>query len=224
MLRFDPPVGSKVIDWDAYRDALGLMAGKPHPTESESNGVLFSALERVLRLRLGTWTQAEQGRLEHAIEAAGLVVGGKLTRPAPWKQDPESPDDHIGLGACGVPHVAKAVLDYMADNPWYLGFFSVRFSAIFAHLQWASGETPALWRRLYWAISFAVSGNAIDQDSWVQGLLLLDTAPPSLLKDIASVVYWGRLSDSWSSGLASVWAAYNGREHPIAQACRELGI
>lgn len=212
------------IAWDEFRGPLGLMTGERHPTQESSNGVLFSALERVLRLRLGTWTQAEQGRLERAIEAAGLVEGGKLTRPAPWKQDPESPDDHIGLGACGVPHVAKAVLDYLADNPWYLDFFSVRFSAILAHLQFASGETPAIWRRLYWTGSFIVSGNATEQDPWVQGLCLIDTAPASWLKDIASDIYWDRLNYAWPGGLAAVWAAYNGSEHPIAQACRELGI
>jgi hypothetical protein len=213
-----------VIPWDEYRDGLGFMSGKPNPTEPESNAVLFSALERALRLRLGTWTEGEQDRLERAIGAAGPVEGGKLSRPSPWRQDPESPDDHIGLGACGVPQATRAVLDYLAGNPWYLGFFSIRFSAIFAHLQWASGKTPALWRRVYWAGSFAVSGTATDQDAWVQGLLLLDTAPASWLKVVASGVYWYRLKAAWPGGLAGVWAAYNGSEHPVAQACRELGI
>jgi hypothetical protein len=212
------------IDWDSFRDSFGLLAGKPHPSESESNAVLFSACERVLRLRLRTWGPVDQFRLAQALELAGIVQGGKLMRPVPWRQDEERPDDHIGIGACGAPGAARAVLDYFDGHPVYLSAFKYRFPAIIAHLEWAAGERPSLWRRIYWMLSFLVSGGAGDQDPWVQGFLMLETAPESWQKRLAAGIYWARLKRAWPGGLAQVFSGYWSPEHPTAQACTQLGL
>lgn len=213
---------ASAIHWDEYRDPLGLLGGKRNPTEPESNAVLFSACERTLRLRLGTWEIIDQVRLD--AEVAHLVQGGRLTRPEPWTQDEERPDNHIGLGGTGSKSACAAVLLHFDSNPFYLSGFKFRFPAIIAHLEWAAGKTPALWRRLYWFGSFLVSGDSEHQDPWIQGFLLLETAPDSWVKRMAEAVYWWRLRRNWPGGLAQVFERYFSAEHPCTLACRDLWI
>jgi hypothetical protein len=212
-----------VIDWDTYRDALGFLSGKPRRPDPESNAVLFSAEERMLRLKLGTWGEFEQRRLSDAISIY-LIQKNQLVRPPNWRQDKEGPDNHIGLGACGGPLLALSVLGYLERDWTYLAGFYLRFPAIVAHLTWAAGGKPTLWRRLYWAVSVALSGSGTNQDAWIQSWLMLETAPPLGLERLAAAVYWYRLKREWIS-LGVVFMAYFGNsEHPCAVACRELGL
>jgi len=201
------------------------MSGKPHPTQPESNAVLFSAEERILRLKLGMWGELEQTRLSMAIEK-NCIQNNKLIRPAPWTQDAEAPDDHIGLGACGYASPIAFVLFYFFKNISYLQYFVLRFSAIIAHLQWASGSAPSLFRRAYWAIS--VGYWPIDpkaQDPWIQNWLLVEVAGDrGWMEHMASKRFWKRLRQAWPGGLAEVFTAYWNAEHPIVKACKELGI
>jgi hypothetical protein len=214
------------LNWELYRDPIGFLSGEREPKKPASNAVLFSAEERSLRLRLKTWTEDDQIRLVRAIEQGKIIEDGKLTRPVPWRQDEERPDDHIGLGGLGLPTAADAVIRYFDENVGYLGFFKFRFSAIYAHLEWAAGRKPAWWRRIYWAGSFLISGNPVDQDAWIQGFIMLEVAgEKGRLERMAAEVYWSRLRKAWPGGLAAVFSKYfNDAKHPCVVAAEVLGL
>ena len=237
--------------FDAYRDPFGFISGQKSPTQSSGNAVLFSAEERILRQRLGTWSEKDQADLIRRIWNHCEPVGGFLTRPEPYAQDQESLDDYIGYASI-CPVLARAALDYgwrhfyrpiwplrfryqysllrndMArdcgekDAPAWLG----RFPALIAHFEWCAGELPPLWRRLWWAVSIATGGSDTNQDPWILNWILLDSpGARSWLGQLAWRIYWKRLRGSAYGSLAAVFARYfNDPEHPVAIAAESLGL
>jgi hypothetical protein len=213
-----------MINWDEYRDPLGFMAGKPNPTQPESNAVLFSAIERILRLKLGTWGPDEQRRLNGAILTYCLSPEGKLIRPKPWTQDIEQPDDHIGLGATGCDSAIFRVLCFLDQNKAWNHFFMVRFSGIYAHLQWGMGVTPDWWRRWWWEIATGLwPAKDSEQDPWVQKWLMVEIAGArGAGEQKASELFWQRFHEAYPYGFEELFTAYWTPEHPVVQAWRQI--
>lgn len=233
----------KQLDWESYRDKLGFISGTRNPEGSSGNAVLFAAEEAILRRKLDDWSGSVT--LVQSIRACCEIERGLLKRPHPFSQDQESLDDYIGLAAID-PGLAREALAYGRAHFYRpLPFLKLayqysmrneekdviawlgRFPAMIAHLQFAAGETPPLWRRLWWTASIAMSGKPDQQDPWILSWVMLETNAKgdSFLADVAHGFWRWRLERAYPKGLSEVFRKYfNDEAHPIANACVILGI
>jgi hypothetical protein len=235
-----------MIEWDEYRDPIGFMSGPKHPTGSSGNGILFSAEERLLRLRLGTWNDILQKALEYQVSSHCERKSGLLMRPPPFSQDQESLDDYIAYASIS-PNLAGAALRYGRRNyfrpKWFGGLLALsyhyslvgdeqdvaawlgRFPAVIAHFQWSADESPWLWRRLWWFISIVLSGSKNNQDPWILSFVMLETeGGRTWLGVLAGWIYRWRLKRAYGS-LANVFSTYlKDENHPNVLACKQLGL
>lgn len=231
------------INWDEYRDCLGFMSGKKQPTQPESNAILFSVEEMILKKKLDDWTHLNDIALSGKILKYLTIEPGLIKRPAPWSQDQESIDDYIAL--CAVSNRnAGSVLNYGLKH-YYLwkgiefkfqynqdksetkidGWLG-RFPALVAFMYWAWGSTPSLWRQIWWALSVAYSGKEGQQDPFVLNWIMVETVgKKNRLTRWASRKFWTRLRKYWPGGMTQLFETYfQDANHPIVLACKELKL
>lgn len=235
-----------MIDWSAYRDPVGFLSGQRAPNGSDGNAMLFAAHEKRLRVKLGDWSDGDEAMLMTRIRRLCEKKAGLILRPPPFSQDQDSVDDFIGYASIS-PSLAGDALRYGRANLFrpkifgsLIGFryhYSIlsdeqdvvawlgRFPALIAHFQFAAGETPWLWRRLWWFFSVAFSGSRTNQDPWILNWQMLETeGGKSLLGRAAFRIYRWRLNRNWV-GLAHVFSEYlRDPNHPIVLACEALEI
>lgn len=230
-----------MIDWDAYRCPLGFLSGKRNPRESSGNAVLFSAHERLLRIRLGDWDEWKQGALVDRVIRHLEIAPGLIRRPPPFSQDTESMDNYVGYASIApsfsrwaytqgrdcyyrpfwpmrlpyhypIDGNAKDARAWMGRYPALIRFFCDRSEGVFQ---------GTLLQDLAWSLSLEFSGNSEDQDPWILNWHLAEANPLHR----ASRTYWRRLAFHWPGGLARVFAEYlDDEEHPIVLACERLAL
>jgi hypothetical protein len=233
-----------MIDWDSYRDDNGFISGVKNPTGGSSgNAVLFAAEEKILRAKLKDWSADQQESLFRIISTECMLWRGLLFRLPPFRQDQEGLDDYIGAASID-PRLAQDILSWgrehryrpfkwlslsyyycnTADETKLEAWFG-RYPALIAHIQWAAGEVPPLWRRLWWFFSVAFSGSKDNQDPWILNWIMIETAGSrTCLNRLASAIYRWRLERAYV-GLAHVFARYfNDANHPMVVACDQLQL
>lgn len=233
-------------DYAPHFDEYGLM-------RPEGNCLLFTAQYACLLKRKGYMDPETRDALVFAVHDCQVdpPMGLYQRHPVAFVGDQEGPDDYIGLGAivyaCSVPSIAQEILDfgrcchYRPFWPLKLKYYYPnhipyqtapnvcawlgRFPAVIAHLQWAAGEVPSLWRRLWWAGTVALTGcfgpdydKDGGQDAWILSFMLCEVAPDRVLERWAKGVFRKRLLKVWGDGgMRAVFARYfRDDRHPHA--------
>lgn len=232
-------------DFDKFKDQYGLISpdGKP-----SGNGLVYTAAY-LLTLR-DHWLLGLNEVFEGINALTSCFVTWGLLKRHPDHTDQEGPDDYIAVGLishlCGSEY-AKSILSYGRSNPmrWFgIDFYYVynnewpgsflhkdqrtnwsawmgRFPALICHLQWASGERPCLFRRLYWCAMLLISARKKrgNQDAWIQSYMMCEVAKNRWWLSDKVIKYWEcKFKLTFSDGIGQVWAEYFGNpNHPLAK-------
>jgi hypothetical protein len=229
-------------DLVAYTDRLGFISGEKNPGAPSGNALLFTAEAMLVLRQQGCLAQFDRDLFLIQVSEACEIITGLYKRPPPYSQDQESQDDYIGLAAAsyflGTSH-ARDMLEYGREHVYRWRFLRLpyqydkahveesrvfdawlgRFVTAMIHIQWAAGERPALWRRLWWACSVAFSGSKDDQDPWLLNWLMIHTMDGrSRIGVVAASIWRWRLRRAFPDGIRQVFARYfNDPGHPLAK-------
>ncbi len=236
-------------DFADYTDPSGMISGDAMPKSASGNGILYTAEMYFILAKNGALAASDRPDFWALIARNCQLLPGLYSRGKGWN-DQEGIDDYIGLAAAsrllGTDH-ARDILRY-GRNPlvrftpfrrwprlrWYFeneqrqrvddtrAWFG-RFPAFICHVTWAAGETPAIWLRLWWAVTVAITGlfSPLDQDQYILSWLMMETIDSTKtywFERWASRFYIGTLHKNWSRGMRDVLACYFGsQDHPIAK-------
>lgn len=126
---------------------------------------------------------------------------------------------YLVLSKCGL---SKIPYNYNNVDPgvWTEWSWLGRQQNLICHLQFAAGETPPIWRRLWWcaAVFQATRAMKSEHDSWILSWLLIRTMNGRswICKQVANY-WWKKLLNYYPQGMSSVFADYFGNpNHPTA--------
>lgn len=229
-----------------YMDSDGLVS--PHYIETPSlvtnasgNGILYTIQYFMLLNRLKLPSESVLVSLERCQIERGLFKRG------PHHADQEAVDDYIAAcfylpsniyyygqtktplkGLFGDNKIFDATLgrikvkyNYNNVNPGTVSRSSWlgRMPQFVAHLEWASGLEPALWRKIVWFYSVVMGPRQDHKDTnrFILTDMMLrinDRGPWQLI----ARSYWNRfLRQAWPGGMKEVYSTYFGPEHPLAK-------
>jgi hypothetical protein len=229
-------------DFLPYTDRLGFISGEANPQGSSGNALLFTAYAMLVLRQQGCLAQFDRDLFLIQVAEACEIIPGLYKRPPPYSQDQESQDDYIGLAAASyflnTSH-ARDALEYGREHYYKKWCFYCkyqydkahveesqvfnawlgRFVTAMIHMQWAAGEYPALWRRLWWAYSVAFSGSKNEQDPWLLNWLMIHTMDGrSRIGLVGASIWQWRLKRAFPGGIKQVFARYfNDPNHPLAR-------
>ena len=232
-----------LAEFNEYLDSEGLMNDRPGKCAPSGNALLFTAEAFLIQLFLGVT------RAYPVVAAAERLASGRFVRPG-WEQDQEGPDDYIGLAAFSRhsdPTIAQRILAYgrshffkwgplkfryqydtTGKEPNSVEAWFGRFPAVIAALEWAAGETPPMWRRLWLALSAALTPGAEGQDTWILSWLCLECLRRTQMcwfERWAIKTYMRRLYKYHPGGLKEVFTQYFGSDkHPITKYVNQISM
>lgn len=185
------------IDYNEFRNVYGMIEdndeGKLGHNPLRFNTTYVYAARKWFKLSPDQIFRQQMDYRNH------FIVPGLLMRSPAHLDLQEGPDDYVAAGfyADMIDRVyAKEILKYGRSQKWlglipkYLynnvnpGVFTGsawigRQQQVIAHLQWAAGETPPMWRRLWWASVILLSAYVAerdDQDGKVLSWMLIKVA------------------------------------------------
>lgn len=218
----------------AYIDEYGLVQNGINA--SSGNGLLFTAETIMVFVILGARNERMFKQFEDAYNRC-QVQPGLLSRTPPgepFSQDQEGPDDYIGAGVASYflkTDLAAKILEYGRDQPFpYYNYNNIepgKFSLyswlgrqqnLICHLQFAAGEKPPMWRKLWWcaAIWDATRAEKGNQDAFILSWLCIKTMDGrSWLCQKVANYWWKKLLEKFPSGMEEVFREYFGSAGPI---------
>lgn len=229
-----------------YTDPFGLVSGNPNPLESAGNAILFTAQKLWALHNRMLLNQDDVDQFTKSIYSECQVVPG-LYRRNRFTNDQEGPDDLVGLASTslfGTPY-AELLLSYGERSFFKWGPFKFRYyypnfppyaakpnarawlgrqPQLIAHFQFAAGELPPLWRRIWWAVVIATTRLLRPdpyaeggQDAWTLSWLLVKTYElashrkaelRSFWCDYALPFWYRRYKKTWPGGINEVFEHY----------------
>lgn len=233
-------------DLAPYVDPNGMIADRPNPTESTGNALLRTAQAmKLLYYAYGSRVQQELYALGAAMVGCEGPEQGLFCRTPPgcgYRANQESQDDYIGVGVLASllnPTIAQEVLKYGRKRFFHYGPFAFpyyyrtdgqpdttqnpaawlgRFGSLITHLEWAAGEKPNWFRRLWWAYDVAFCADT--QDGWALTDLMVLVADRAYrtgwLESTAIRKRASRLAKLHPEGMSGILLAYFNYQHPIA--------
>lgn len=243
-------------DFAAY-SIRGLVSGNRSPGVVSGNALLFSAEKLFVLEQNGELTYQDKLDFINAVKEECEVRPGLYRRSRDFNSDQEGPDDYVGLTAASAligSDIASSVLEYGKSHsfpglPSWVDYYycnvpnpttNERFEAylgrqpqLIAHFQYCNKERPALWRRLWWAVTVATTGMFSkglpsapgNQDAYILSWLLIKgftlSGQKSWLCSLASKLFAHKLKKQWGS-MKNVFACYfQNPDHPIAKWIKE---
>jgi hypothetical protein len=185
------------------------------------NGISWMSEYVIGRYHAGKLSTDERSLFLNTLRKCEKYPG--LFKRGPWaNSDLEAADDYIAmLGACcaiGVLDIPMRVHQYgVLTNGNYdntgekkLNSWLWRMPQVRAHMDWAAGLRPAMWRRIVWFIVVATSGRkpkgaATEFDTWrLASHLVAMCIGKSWFEDIAIKIFNWRFKRCWPGMMADV--------------------
>lgn len=214
-------------DFLPYRDADGLVS--PRPTtpgqrNASGNGILYTS-EYYIALHLkGLVTTADREEAFRVFGACEMQISPGRFMRTPIHRDECSFDDYVGLAACshllGLPF-ARRLVAYGKAHGWTWHSWFGRQPQFVAHLLWAAGDKPALWRRVWWMLTVLYSAfrPKHDQDARILTWLLVLVAEKhqGWVGRTICKLWRKRLYKDFPGGVGQVLGEYFGNPaHPLS--------
>lgn len=223
-----------VEDFAQVRDRFGMIS--PYPTGAVSgNGIRYTT-EYIYVLKRYNHDRTEIRRALTAVMTCEIAPG--LFARTPDNLSQQGPDDYVALGhlsAMVAPRIAREILAHgrkWTNFKWFVfpfyydnskqgsswsGLFTLQQQLV-AHLQWAAGETPPLWRRVWWALSVLASSFSRTQDSKMLSWHLCKVAQnKGWIEKYVTRFFRKQFKKHYPRGAGQVMAEYLGqRQHPLA--------
>ena len=228
-----------IEDFTKVRDKYGLTS--PYPTGAVSgNGIRYTT-EYIYVLKKYNQDKEEIRRAFTAVMSCEREPG--MFGRTPGYSSQQGPDDYVALGhlsAMLAPKLARDILAYgrawknrkfyvlpyyydnaTAGSKWS-GLFILQQQLI-AHLQWAAGETPPLWRRVWWCGSVLVSSFSKGHDTKMLSWHLCKVAQnKGWMEKLVTKFFRKKLKDHYPQGAGGVMADYlRQKNHPLAVYLRD---
>lgn len=232
-----------------YIDQYGLVQNRIPNAKgwTSGNGLLFTGEASIIASALGEWNCVVADRFFHALVLCQVASG--VYERIPGNRDQEGPDDYFGIGATAFylntycaghfPNLAAESLAYGRKNPykWHhiplryyfpnahqtefdVSAWMGRFPALIAHLQFAAGENPALWKKIWWCVSIMIAHKqpTDNKDARILSWVMIHVmAKRSWLCNKAAAFFYKRLYTQYIGGMKQVFSEYFGADHPIAK-------
>lgn len=223
-----------INQYKTFTDYKGLV--QPTPAAVSHNGVLYTAQYVVALMRHNSLTEHERARLIQVFRSCELEPGLLMRHPVEHREVQQGPDDYVGAITASYllgSHQAHRILEYgrhhgfIYDNinsgiiNHYGSAYIGRQQQIVTHLQFATGETPSLFRKVWWCIAVLSSALAKrdNQDAKILAWLLIVVANrKSTLCDLVSRFWIWKFKRDWPGGIGDVLANYfQNPHHPSAR-------
>lgn len=224
-------------DFAPYIDKYGLV--QPAIGGTSGNGLLYTALYAMALLQQGTISVGLAGTILRAYYSCEKGPG-LMQRLPNGAFGQEGPDDYVGCGLAANllgTELAESIVTYGRGEKW-LGLISKynynnvtpgvftlaswlgRQPQVICHLEFAAGQNPPLWRKLWWnaAITLACFAKVTDQDAHTLTWCLIQVADGKSVITQPFVWLWRKvMAKRKPGGISQNLRDYFGFDHPLVK-------